>query len=1304
MVKEKLVRIRNNSNVSRIVALVLSLLLCVSIVGIISSAASTLEDGLEVTLVTDKEEYTATEPIVATLNVENKGSQAVNEVNLETLIPDGYYIDSETTSTKEFVQLEVGEKAVLEVSLLPKTNSPPLATGIETPEANSKNNNQESESTSSLTSSTTNKDGRGSSTTPTNSSKSSIVSTALTRNKETTFKNDSSAIPSANKYVGNVNTQDNSNIWLWAVLSFVCFIGLFLMVKKGDMAWKGTLSILLAGAFLGSTFSGLSIGVKAESIHHYTISAKANAKVLNNQLDINGLVTINPNVNDYSNGDYIYLPNKKHIQYDNNENEIYYDNLVCVYLNDVLNENKIEVLAKSVGGSVAGHISGVINYLQIMVPAQSFNSLNNIITKLSDMDEVMFATYDLPIPIGLADSNPWPDEEGIAETEKGLDYNPGGNDWWAEAIQAYSAWNYIDNNSAVKEPVVGIIDSGFYNHEDLNNYSFAEGFPANSPTNHGTHVAGLVAATNNSIGIRGVADKAALILGDWQHTIGDLEVNFLDDEAYINHGVYVEITKEMIESGAKVVNNSWCAELKSKLWDVQWESLTKGANLEKKLEQRLKALEKTAENAMSVIVSLKKNHVDDFIIVQAAGNGFQRSINDNMNWDSPGVDALYSGYYCGITKQLYDKMRHLRANSSGAESFTYGDIRNHIVIVGAVENKRDSNGNYFLTDFSNYGANVDIVAPGAHILSLTGENGYAFDQGTSMAAPIVSGAISVIWGMNPTLSAGEIKQLIVQSNQSAVGIGIDSNSVYPMLNVFYSLSQSPALNNDEPSHNPSDTPGDISGIDDSEPSQGNNGHYYKVFDDDLTWDEAKSICESYGGHLVTITSQQENKIVSDLVENGSMGAYWIGAQRDDDWKWITGEDFTYSNWQPDRPDDNESGMVIQLFNNNVYENQLGLWDDTWTDGDHAAGLREQGYVCEWDNKQAYDSGIGFASGSGTEEDPYVITTPAELNHVRHHLSSSFILGNDIDMAAWNNWEPIGKEEYEKDFAGVFDGNNKTIKNLHLGENADKESNHALFGEVSGTLTNIIIDNLTITINHEELIHDGEIENWYQLIGGLLLHGGNVDNCKVSGNITVSSLTTPVIEGGAGLSIGGISAGSSNIRNCESNVNIRVTGIEKDISISAGGISGDGGVIHDCINKGAISTENVFYGMLGGIAGEGFWSKITNCSNFGDVKNTLSDISLKEEYLYGEFLNVGGIAGRTGTAYDVETIISNCYNYASCVQNDGSSTRVGRIFGSCDGLDESSLEISNNYSIKSTLVNGVIPREGIAANQKNGANL
>ena len=46
-------------------------------------------------------------------------------------------------------------------------------------------------------------------------------------------------------------------------------------------------------------------------------------------------------------------------------------------------------------------------------------------------------------------------------------------------------------------------------------------------------------------------------------------------------------------------------------------------------------------------------------------------------------------------------------------------------------------------------------------------------------------------------------------------------------------------------------------------------HSYKVFDESMTWQQAKEKCESLGGHLVTITSQGEQNFVSKLLTNGS---------------------------------------------------------------------------------------------------------------------------------------------------------------------------------------------------------------------------------------------------------------------------------------------------------------------------------------------------------------------------------------------------------------------------------------------------
>ncbi|GAA4346422.1 S8 family peptidase [Hymenobacter saemangeumensis] len=66
--------------------------------------------------------------------------------------------------------------------------------------------------------------------------------------------------------------------------------------------------------------------------------------------------------------------------------------------------------------------------------------------------------------------------------------------------------------------------------------------------------------------------------------------------------------------------------------------------------------------------------------------------------------------------------------------------------------------------FSNYGKTmVDVFAPGVEIYSSTPGNGYAKKSGTSMAAPVVAGMAAVLKAYFPQLTAGQLKQLIMQS-------------------------------------------------------------------------------------------------------------------------------------------------------------------------------------------------------------------------------------------------------------------------------------------------------------------------------------------------------------------------------------------------------------------------------------------------------------------------------------------------------------------------------------------------------------
>ena len=141
------------------------------------------------------------------------------------------------------------------------------------------------------------------------------------------------------------------------------------------------------------------------------------------------------------------------------------------------------------------------------------------------------------------------------------------------------------------------------------------------------------------------------------------------------------------------------------------------------------------------------------------------------------------------------------------------------------------------------------------------------------------------------------------------------------------------------------------------------------------------------------------------------------------------------------------------------------------------------------------------SGSGTEADPYLITSAADLAWLSQRVRNGdsfegrfFELRTDIDLGG-KSWRSIGFIRgtfYVSDnfpFKGIFDGKGHTISNISQTIGASEPG--GLFGYVvDGTVTNVKLENVEITVQARP-VYVGS------LVG--ILKDGTVTDCVISGN-------------------------------------------------------------------------------------------------------------------------------------------------------------------------------------------------------------
>jgi hypothetical protein len=121
------------------------------------------------------------------------------------------------------------------------------------------------------------------------------------------------------------------------------------------------------------------------------------------------------------------------------------------------------------------------------------------------------------------------------------------------------------------------------------------------------------------------------------------------------------------------------------------------------------------------------------------------------------------------------------------------------------------------------------------------------------------------------------------------------------------------------------------------------GRRYRLYKEKMNWHNAKRFCEEQGGHLVTITSEEESRFVSKLARKAG-GNVWIGftdEREEGNWEWVTGETVTFTRWTAGEPNNWEGKEHY----GHLWRGKGLRWDDTRAEG---AYDKNAPFICEWE--------------------------------------------------------------------------------------------------------------------------------------------------------------------------------------------------------------------------------------------------------------------------------------------------------------------------------------------------------------------
>ena len=414
------------------------------------------------------------------------------------------------------------------------------------------------------------------------------------------------------------------------------------------------------------------------------------------------------------------------------ETEIsYIGNEILATANPGTSREKVERFVSGIGGKVVGWNTYLREY-QILLPSAEMETIQQKFLD-SGLFDSAYLNYVMDISLTAEKYYPNDREWKFADVYTELR-------WGIDAIRVPEMWYSFDLTS--RPPVkVGVIDKQFdTGHKDLR---FAETYNNSFDSDlydasHGTHVVGTIAALfNNEIGIAGIVPNAELY-GASVNTIGTKNIPTIAE--------YKDALSWLIcEKGCKAVNISFG-------WDCD-----KVENYPD--DRRMTASRKEIRYYDEQFEAALGSFLDagcEFLIVKSAGND---RVNEKRISRDAGLDCF--------------------------SEISIPRIKDRIIVVGAVEYDWRS---YRVAEFSEGGSRVDLIAPGTMILS-TVHGGYDYKEGTSFAAPYVTGTAAAMWSVNPDLTGADVKKILVETAKGQYTYPDSDSEHFPMLDAYDAVSE-----------------------------------------------------------------------------------------------------------------------------------------------------------------------------------------------------------------------------------------------------------------------------------------------------------------------------------------------------------------------------------------------------------------------------------------------------------------------------------------------------------------------------------